>query len=257
MLSTTFTPGAPIWLDLSSTDVGATTAFYTGLFGWTTASAGPDTGGYGFFELDGEMVGGFGPVMGADETGSWTPFFGTGDVEATAKSVEQAGGTVRLPPMDVMEFGRMAHFTDPTGGEFAAWQPGSNSGFGVVNVPGSISWVELHTDNGPTALGFYTQVLGWTFEDMQMGPDLVYHVLCPAGSSEAFGGIVALDQLPAVLWQPYFEVTDTDATLSKAVELGATVTMGPETVPGVGRMAALIDPLGAAFAVIATEGRSA
>lgn len=255
MLSTAFTPGAPTWLDLGSADPDASTAFYTALFGWTAVSAGPDTGGYGFFEQDGKRVAGYGPNMASGSDGAWTPYFGTTDVDATVKSVEQAGGTVRAPAMDVMEFGRMAQFTDPSGGRFAAWQPGQTTGFGVVNDPGSVSWVELHTTDGPGAIAFYKQALDWIVTDMPMGPSVVYHVLSAAGTSPddnpGFGGIMAMDEFPAVLWRPYFEVADTDAVLAKAVGLGATAMMAAETVPGVGRMAELVDPLGARFAIIA------
>ncbi len=259
MISSTFKPGSPVWLDLGTTDLDASTAFYTGLFGWTTSSAGPDTGGYGFFEQDGGRVAGFGTVMEPGSSGAWTPYFGSTDVEATAKAVEQAGGTVRMPAMDVMEFGRMAQFTDPTGGKFAAWQPGRTTGFGVVNVPGSVSWVELHTTNGPAAIRFYQQALGWVVEDMPIDGDMVYHVTAPPGSdgSDGFGGIMAMDQFPAVLWRPYFEVADCDATLAKGVALGATAMMAAETMPGVGRMAELVDPQGSRFAIIASEGQPA
>src|SRR5689334_8936739 len=64
MLTTDFVPGAPDWLDLGSADVEASSAFYGGLFGWTFRSAGPDAGGYGFFQLDGRTVAAAGPLMG-------------------------------------------------------------------------------------------------------------------------------------------------------------------------------------------------
>ena len=38
------------------------------------------------------------------------------DADATAKAITDAGGTVLVPPMDVMEAGRMAVALDPTGG---------------------------------------------------------------------------------------------------------------------------------------------
>jgi predicted enzyme related to lactoylglutathione lyase len=251
MLSTTFQAGAPIWLDLGSSDVDGTTAFYGGVFGWTSVSAGPDTGGYCFFELDGKMVGGYGPLMEPGASTAWTPYFGTTDIDALTKSVEQAGGTVRMPGMDVMTLGRMAQYTDPTGGKFAAWQPIEHTGFQVVNVPGSVAWVELHTTDGPTALAFYRQALDWGVEEMTAGDGgMPYQVLTPAGSSEGFGGLMAMPDFPAVLWRPYFEVADCDATVAKAVELGATTMMPPETMPGVGRMSELVDPQGARFAVI-------
>jgi predicted enzyme related to lactoylglutathione lyase len=58
-----------------------------------------------------------------------------------------------------------------------------------------------------------------------------------------------MDGMPA-FWGVYFAVADCDATVTKAQELGAQVLNGPMDVPEVGRMAALIDPQGAAFSVI-------
>jgi len=46
-------------------------------------------------------------------------------------------------------------------------------------------------------------------------------------------------------------VTDVDATARRAVELGGKVVHGPQDIPGVGRMAVIIDPQGAALNVIA------
>jgi predicted enzyme related to lactoylglutathione lyase len=51
-------------------------------------------------------------------------------------------------------------------------------------------------------------------------------------------------------WGVYFAVADTDATVAKATELGASVLAEPMDLPDVGRMAALADPQGAAFNVI-------
>jgi uncharacterized protein len=256
MLSSTNSPGAPTWIDLGSNDVEASSAFYTALFGWTARSAGPDTGGYVFLELDGRMIGGLGPNMEPGSQGAWTPYFGTADVETTSKAVEQSGGTVRMPVMEVMTMGRMAQYTDPTGARFAVWQPLEHSGFQVVDVPGSVSWLELQTHDGPAATAFYESVLGWHFEAMPMGEGMVYNIISiPGGPETGFAGMMADPQFPAVLWHPYFEVADCDASVAKATALGASTLMGPDTLPGVGRMAQLTDPLGARYAVIATEPR--
>ena len=50
-------------------------------------------------------------------------------------------------------------------------------------------------------------------------------------------------------WGVYFSVADTDATVAKAKELGASVIAEPMDLPP-GRMAVLADPQGAAFNVI-------
>jgi predicted enzyme related to lactoylglutathione lyase len=51
-------------------------------------------------------------------------------------------------------------------------------------------------------------------------------------------------------WQVYFNVEDADASIEKAVSLGATVLDGPEDSP-FGRLATLADPTGAIFKIIA------
>lgn len=51
MLGTDFTTGSPNWLDLGSPDTDAAVAFYGAVLGWEFASAGPEAGGYGFFQV--------------------------------------------------------------------------------------------------------------------------------------------------------------------------------------------------------------
>ena len=51
-------------------------------------------------------------------------------------------------------------------------------------------------------------------------------------------------------WNLYLNVEDTDATVAKALELGAELVSPAMDVPTVGRMAFLRDPQGAHFNVI-------
>ncbi|GDY55595.1 hypothetical protein SVIO_062180 [Streptomyces violaceusniger] len=145
MLTTDYVPGAPNWLDLGAPDTEAAVAFYGSLLGWRFESAGPEAGGYGFFTLDRKTVAAVGPLTEEGARPAWTPYFHTPDAEATAKTVEQAGGTVRLAPFDVFEEGRMAQFTDPGGARFAVWQPGRTAGLDAVTDPGTLCWTELHS----------------------------------------------------------------------------------------------------------------
>lgn len=113
MLSTHFVTGAPSWLDLGSTDTAAAADFYAAVFGWRFDSAGPEAGGYGFFRKDGRTVAAVGPLTEEGASPAWTVYFQTPDADATAKAVEQGGGTVRVEPFDVMDAGRMSCLTDP------------------------------------------------------------------------------------------------------------------------------------------------
>jgi predicted enzyme related to lactoylglutathione lyase len=250
MLTTDYVSGAPAWVDLGTTDIAAAAAFYGDLFCWEFRSAGPDAGGYGMFTLDGKTVAAVGPLTEQGASSAWTLYFHTVDADATAKAVEEAGGTVRFAPGDVFTQGRMAGFTDPTGAQFAVWQPGETKGLDAVTVPNSLCWTELYTTDPAGAKTFYHSVFGWNAQDVPMD-GYNYTVVTPSGGGQeaSQGGIMGIsDQRPR--WQPYFEVTDCDAVLAKASERGGTVVMGPEDVPGVGRLAQIIDPFGAPVAVI-------
>lgn len=52
MPTTRYGTGAPNWIDLGTPDIEGAAAFYHHLFGRRFRSAGPDMGGYGFFQLD-------------------------------------------------------------------------------------------------------------------------------------------------------------------------------------------------------------
>jgi predicted enzyme related to lactoylglutathione lyase len=257
MLTTNYVPGAPNWIDLGSPDIGRSADFYTGLFGWTFQSLGPEAGNYGFFQLEGKTVAALGPLGEQDANSAWTLYFHTPDADLTTKTVEQAGGKVRLAPMDVFDNGRMAQFTDPVGAQFAVWQPGTTKGLDAVTVPGSLCWTELHTPDAVTARGFYRQVFGWDTQDMPLPGGQTYTVLSVAGGGEegSIGGIMQFgeEQLAAggrPHWLPYFEVLDADAAVAKTEQSGGQVLMPATDMEGVGRMAALADPFGAFFSVI-------
>ncbi|UGT39799.1 VOC family protein [Nocardia yamanashiensis] len=256
MLTTSYLPGAPNWIDLGTPDVDAAAAFYGEVFDWIFQSAGPDGGGYGFFQQDGKTVAGIGPLTEAGAASAWTIYFSTPDADATAKAVEQAGGTVRVAPDDVFSFGRMGQFTDPTGADFAVWQPGDTVGMDVVAIPNTLSWTELYTTDVAAARDFYRTVFDWETTEMPLGA-VKYTVVRPAGADQnaGHGGLMQLlqDNLDAGStpeWHPYFEVNDCDATTAKAAAAGATTIIPPMDLPGVGRMAMFLDPAGAPFAVI-------
>jgi predicted enzyme related to lactoylglutathione lyase len=256
MLTTEFTPGSPNWLDLGSPDTEAAQAFYGQLFGWAFSSAGPNSGGYGFFQLDGRTVAAVGPLTEAGARAAWTLYFQTEDADRTAQLVSRAGGAVRFGPFDVFTAGRMAGFTDPTGADFAVWQPGTTRGLDAVTSVGTLCWSELHTTDAEAAKPFYRAVFNWLEQDVPFG-DFTYTVICPTGggTDASQGGIATLIDTDKAAhtgsyWVPYFEVAEVDATMARAVELGGAARGEVVEEPGVGRFVQLTDPHGAAFSVI-------
>ncbi|MGW2619475.1 VOC family protein [Streptomyces sp. NPDC001500] len=261
MLTTRFVDGAPNWIDVGTTDIDGATAFYRALFGWSFRSAGPDAGGYGFFQLDGRTVAGGMQTTPEQGPPSWTVYFATADARATAKAAEQAHGRVALAPTDVMGEGTMALLADQAGVPFGVWQPGRTRGVDVANEPGSLCWVELYTPDIAAAAAFYHATLGLETYAVPF-PGGTYTCVNPAGADEdaMFGGIVPLADDPTEAgsqahWLPYFEAPDVDTVVARAQELGGTVRMPATDVEGVGRIARLADPYGARFAVIRNAPR--
>ncbi|MFE4519941.1 VOC family protein [Kitasatospora sp. NPDC056783] len=259
MLNTDFRPGSPVWLDLSSPDSRTSVDFYTALFGWTFDSAGPEAGGYGFFQLDGRTVAALGPLPDEDASPGWTLYFATVDADRTTALVEQAGGRVRFAPFDVFTAGRLAGYTDPTGADFAVWQPRDTRGLDLVTEEGSLCWTECYSIDAERAKSFYRAVFDWQEQDVPLG-EVMYTVLTPAGggTDDAHGGIMQLGPEHTARgttshWLPYFEVPNADASLAIAATLGATVRIPAMDVHGVGRLAQLVDPHGAVFAVITSS----
>ncbi|WP_374774513.1 VOC family protein [Streptomyces sp. NBC_01310] len=263
MLGTDFRTGSPNWLDLGSPDTGAAAAFYGSVFGWDFVSAGPEAGGYGFFQLGGKTVAALGPLTEEGAASAWMVHFMSPDIQATAEGVRAGGGTVRMEPMDVMGEGWLAQFTDPQGAEFACWQPGKTAGVQVASVENALVWTELHVPDPLAAIAFYSALFGWRHAEME-APGMTYRVLSTAEGDQqdaSFGGVAEQGEgagggssmVPR--WVPYFHVTDVDATVSAVEGSGGAVMMPAADVPDVGRIAWASDPAGAVFALLKPDPR--
>ncbi len=261
MITTDFAPGSPCMLDLGVPDVPAAAAFYGAVLGWDyePMGDGEDVEG-GMFSTNGKMVAGLGKLTEEGARPAWMIYYTVTDADATTAAVESAGGTVRVPPMDLEQWGRMAQYSDPLGGQFAVWQPGESKGVDLVDEQGSLCWTELYTSDAAAAKEFYGGVLGWQYSDTQMpGGEGTYTMITPSGLPEErmHGGLMEVGEDDLALaggrpyWHPVFAVADCDAAVAQVREHGGKVQMGPENAQGVGRMAVCLDPFGADFVVLA------
>ncbi len=203
-------------------------------------------------DLGGKTVAGLGPQMNPDMPPVWLTYVNVDSADATVAKVSANGGTVLAPPMDVMEAGRMAIFADPLGAVIGLWQPNQHTGAQVANEPGTYCWSELITTDLDASKAFYGAVFGWGAEDQgPPGGPPAYTEWKLTGKS--VGGMMAkTPEMPAEMppnWGVYFAVADTDATVAKAQELGASLFMGPTDIEP-GRFAVLADDVGAVFNVL-------
>ena len=111
--------------------------------------------------------------------------------------------------------------------------------------PGTFSWAELVTSDADAAKSFYTLLFGWDYDDQPTGPDgPMYSMAQRDGHSVA--ALFADDSQPPH-WNCYVTVASVDESAARASELGASLAAEPFDVMDVGRMAVIIDNVGAAL----------
>jgi uncharacterized protein len=245
--------GAPCWIDCQVDDVQAARQFYAALFDWDIQDGPQEAGGYLMALLGGQPVAGIGPKpQNAGPVPSvWTTYLATDDADATAAAVAGAGGTLMMQPFDVLDVGRMTVAADNGGAVFGLWQAKAHKGVGRYGEPGTLVWSELHTRDYQGARDFYSQVFGYTYEDLGDTDEFRYAQFKPVGGefSGGFHHDLSIPEGSPNYWLAWFAVDDADAVANKAQELGAQVLFAPTDSP-YGRMSILAGTQGEVFAVI-------
>jgi predicted enzyme related to lactoylglutathione lyase len=239
--------GSPCWVDYAVADIDAAKSFYGDVLGWTFTAGQAEFGGYLTCQAGGRAAAGMMPQMSESTPAGWTTYFASDDADATAAAITAAGGTIVAPPMDVGPIGRMAIALDPQGNSFGVWQAAAFIGVEIYNEPGGLVWNDAGVADPPAARSFYGTVFGWRFDAMDMagGPPDYTTFATDAGP---LGGLYA-GQPGSTGWGTCFSVASTDDTVATAEKAGGSVSM-PSTDMSFGRFAGLLDPWGAAFAVM-------
>jgi predicted enzyme related to lactoylglutathione lyase len=250
--------GTPSWVELSTPDQDAARAFYAGLFGWDFDDN--DMGEQAHYYIatfHGSRLGGVAGLPPGLEghPAFWGVYLAVDDVDATTARVEPAGGKVEAGPFDVGDAGRMSAICDPTGARVGLWQAGRTTGTERANEPSTPTWNECVTGDVGVAARFYADVLGMGSEAMDMGEAGSYTVLTDVNGRQV-GGAMDLAMLPAgtrAHWNVYFNVVDVDEAVAMVERLGGSSVVPAMDVAGVGRMAMVADPQGAAFWLMSGE----
>jgi predicted enzyme related to lactoylglutathione lyase len=105
--------------------------------------------------------------------------------------------------------------------------------------PGAVVWYDLLTEDGEAALGFYRELFGWeTVQHRDGGWVILHHGRPIGGVSEVTSELADLDE---GLWLVGIAVDDVDTAVARALELGATIDVRPENMPGFARYAVVTD----------------
>ena len=117
---------------------------------------------------------------------------------------------------------------------------------------GGFIWYELMSENPAKASKFYGDVIGWTVADESSAPEGMDYRMIQRSDGKMAGGLLVLTEdmksggaKPG--WFGYLHTPDVDATFAAIIGKGGSALLEPHDLPGVGRIAFVSDPQGAAI----------
>lgn len=115
---------------------------------------------------------------------------------------------------------------------------------------GHFSWNELMTTDVPAAKLFYSDMFGWSYEDMN--PNGMDYSIASAGETQVAGLMPIPEEAKGMppMWGSYVTVDDVDAAAKQVVELGGKVLSDAMDIPEVGRLIFIQDPQGVVLSII-------
>lgn len=240
--------GTFCWMELSTTNLAASQAFYGELFDWTfTADVATHPGASLALREDKPVA-----ALHEGTAFGFTAYVAVESADDAVRLATSLGATVLRAPTDVATAGRAAVVRDPTGAELGLWQPRLHTGSALFNEAGSMCWTELATKSPAPAAEFYRGLFGWSASTTDLGPFRYTEFLAGERPVAGMQRITEDWGLVAPHWLVFFAVDDCDATAAHATSLGARVQLPPTELPRLGRYAVLADPDGATFGIFQT-----
>jgi len=250
--------GRIVWYELLTTDPKRAIAFYADVVGWKTQPW--ETRDYTMWVASQGPLGGVTPLPDAAKKMGAPPYWQASvqveNVDETIANVKQLGGQL-FHAETVPTVGRLAVIADPQGAVIAVFTPEREMAPHDLAKHGEFSWHELYTTDHEAAFAFYHQIAGWErLGEFDMGPMGKY--LLWGRDGKQLGGMMTMPKemktpdgraVPPS-WMYYVTVTDFDAAFERAKARGARVLNGPMDVPGGQRVVQMMDPQGAAFALV-------
>ena len=123
-----------------------------------------------------------------------------------------------------------------------------------MSEAGKIGWIDITVDDAEGLRDFYSAVVGWKPQGVDMGEYSDFNMIVP-GTQEAAAGIchargVNADLPPA--WMIYLVVDDLNASLTAVEEKGGEILLGPKQMGPGSAYAIIQDPAGAVAALYQT-----
>lgn len=121
----------------------------------------------------------------------------------------------------------------------------------TAHAPGTFCWIELATSDALAAKAFYSELFGWTANEIPMGEGGAIYTIFQKDGADCAAMFQITESMVGLRpnWLSYVAVDDLDAVTEQAKTLGGNLVNGPFEVFDSGRMSVLTDPHGARFAL--------
>ncbi|BCS89441.1 glyoxalase [Pseudodesulfovibrio sediminis] len=117
-----------------------------------------------------------------------------------------------------------------------------------MELTGKFVWFDLYTTDIVQATRFYDAVFNWSFERTDPESGKVKNILF---DHERIGNVIERkDKAKGSQWLSFISVRNTDALFNQALDSGATKLIAPKDMPDRGRVAVVLDPQEALFALV-------
>ncbi|MGO9445475.1 MAG: VOC family protein [Thiobacillaceae bacterium] len=246
--------GKVIFVELVTPDLDAAKQFYGGLFGWTFREIQAGKTEYAEASLDGRPIAGLiqrNVPAGERRQPAWLSFLAVRDVDAAKQIAVQQGAKVLLEPHSIPDRGREAVFADPQGAVFAVLASSSGDPPDFLAAPGEWIWSSLITRDPDTDAAFYQALFDYEVFDLPSGDGAQHLILASHNYARA-----SANSLPAngpnihPHWLNFVRVDNAVKMTAKAVALGGRVLVEPRVDRHGGKVAVVVDPLGAPFGLL-------
>ena len=251
--------GRFVWHELYTPNRPGSQEFYGKVAGWKVQAWDQDPE----YQMFAAKTGPLGAAI-EDRAGTpqWLTYVGTTDVDATADAATRAGGRVQMAPTSLPNGGRYAVLVDPQGATFGVHSSASDPQPETAAKTGEFSWHELASNVAPSAaFGFYAALFDWDLmSEFDMGPTMGTYLVFGRNGRQLGGMFDHSKQgRQGAYWLGYVSVTDLEDSVERAKAARGSVLAGPMDVPGGDRIAQIMDPYGAFFALhkVAAQGAAA
>ena len=240
-----------VHFDISGPDPEELQKFYGRLFGWQVTAI----PGMSYALVDTQAGSGVNGGIGLAREGAGIVAFYVmcDDLQATLDRAESLGGRTTQPVMTIPGTVTLAMFADPQGHEVGLVGGGdqmeTQQGAPSQGSGAPVTWFEVMGPDGDALVSFYSELFGWTARKYEI-PGFDYWELDTGSGSEAGSGIqggIGTGAQGQSYTTVYAETPDVEATLEKAVQLGATTVVPPTSMSGGPRIALFTDPQGHLF----------